>query len=90
MPIDPSTPISDGHSFAYRGFRFSLRAEPMNGSMFRPVAVLVDGPVDLKEAELPNDTDEVAYRTEAEALRHAEQQAMRWVHDRTDTGQAQF
>nr|WP_251010447.1 hypothetical protein [Variovorax paradoxus] len=62
----------------------------MNGSMFRPVAVLVDGPVDLKEAELPNDTDEVAYRTEAEALRHAEQQAMRWVHDRTDTGQAQF
>jgi hypothetical protein len=82
--------MSDGHSFAYRGFRFSLRAEPMNGSMYRPVVVLFDGPVDVKEGELPNDTDEVAYRTEAEALRHAEQQAMRWVHDRTGTGQAQF
>jgi hypothetical protein len=90
MRTDPSTPVSNGHSFAYRGFRFSLRAEPMNETMFRPVALLVDGPADLQGSALPNDTGEVAYRTESEALRHAEQQAMRWVHDRTGTGQAQF
>jgi hypothetical protein len=39
---------------------------------------------------LPPDTEEVGYATKQEALRHAEQQAMRWVHDRTGTGQAQF
>lgn len=30
------------------------------------------------------------YGTEAEAIRQAKQQAMRWVHDRTGDGQAQL
>jgi hypothetical protein len=42
------------------------------------------------EETLPEDTEEIVYASEAEALRHAEQQAIRWVHDRTGTGQAQF
>jgi hypothetical protein len=39
---------------------------------------------------LPSDTDNDAYGSEAEALRHAEQQAIRWAHDRSGDGQGQF
>lgn len=85
-----SMPSSDGHTLVYRNFHFSLHAKPMNGNTFRPVVVLLEGPLDMRDIELPNDTDEFAYATEAEALRHAEQQAVRWVHDRTGTGQEQF
>ncbi|VTU36028.1 hypothetical protein H4CHR_03810 [Variovorax sp. PBS-H4] len=85
----PSTPISDGHSLEYRGFRFELRAEAARGG-YEPIVVLVRTPADEEETPLPTDTEEIVYGTEAEAIRHAEQQAMRWVHDRTGTGQAQF
>lgn len=86
---DPSTPISDGHSLEYRGFRFELRAESVRGG-YQPVVVLVRTPADEEETRLPNDTEEIVYGTEAEAIRHAEQQSMRWVHDRMGTGQTQF
>jgi len=89
MSTVPSTPISDGHSLEYRGFRFELRAEPARGG-YQPIVVLVRTPADEEETQLPNDTEEIAYATKAEAIRHAEQQAMRWVHDRTGHGQAQF
>ena len=89
MPTDPSTPVSDGHALAYRGFRFELRAEPPRGG-YQPIVVLVRTPADEKKTQLPNDTEEIVYGTEAEAIRHAEQQAMRWVHDQTDDGQAEF
>ena len=89
MSTDPSTPNSDGHSLEYRGFRFELRAEPAHGG-YRPIVVLVRTPADEEETQLPYDTEEVVYGTEAEAIRHAEQQAMRWVHDRTGDGQGQF
>ena len=86
---DPSTPLSDGHSLEYRGFRFELRAEPACGG-YEPIVVLVRTPADEEEMQLPRDTEEIVYGTEAEAIRHGEQQAMRWVHDRTGTGQVQF
>lgn len=86
---DNSTPISDGHFLEYRGFRFELHAELATGG-YRPVVVLLRTPAHEQETELPIDTEEVVYGTEAEATRHAEQQAMRWVHDRAGDGQAQF
>ena len=89
MPTNPSTPVSDGHSLEYRGFRFELRTEPVRGG-YRPIVFLVRTPTDEEETRLPNDTEEVVYGTEAEATRHAEQQAMRWVHDGTGDGQGQF
>jgi hypothetical protein len=62
----------------------------MNPGVYRPeVICLGEGP-GTQETMLPNDTDEIAYATEAEALRHAQQQAMRWVHDRTGDGQGQL
>ena len=69
-----STPISDGHSLEYRGFRFELRVEPVRGG-YQPNVVLVRTPADEEEMHLPNDTEEVVYGTEAEATRHAEQQS---------------
>lgn len=84
-----STPRTDGHSLEYRGFRFELRAEPRQGG-YRPVVVLLRTPAVGEEAVLPDDTEEVVYGTAAEATRHAEQQAMRWVHDRTGDSRGQF
>ncbi len=89
MSTEPDTPRSDGHSLEYRGFRFSLSAQPVRGG-YQPIACLVRGRADQPQARLPDDMEERAYGTEAEAIRHAEQQAMRWVHDRTGTGQTQF
>jgi hypothetical protein len=81
---------TEGQAFTYRGWLFLCSAEVMAGEMFRPVVTCVGGPSFTERSVLPNDTDEIAYRTEREALRHAEQQAVRWVHDRTGSGQAQF
>ncbi|MDM0078109.1 hypothetical protein QTH90_27125 [Variovorax sp. J2P1-59] len=89
MSTDRSIPLSDGHSLEYRGFRFELRASGARGG-YQPIVVLVRTPADEEETQLPNDTEETVYGTEPEAIRHAEQQAMRWVHDRTGDGQAQF
>lgn len=89
MPRDSTIPILDGHSLEYRGFRFALSAEPVRGG-YQPIVVLVRTPADEQERQLPSDTEEIAYGTEAEAIRHAEQQAMRWVHDRMGDGQGQF
>lgn len=87
----PRNPKSDQpFSFAYRGFEFFCSAEPMEAGIYRPVVVLRSGPLGVPDSTLPADTDEVGYATKQEALRHAEQQAMRWVHDRTGTGQTQF
>jgi hypothetical protein len=84
-----STPSSDGHSLEYRGFRFELRVEPQQGG-YRPVVVLLRTPAVEEEALLQDDTEEIVYGTAAEAIRHAEQRAMRWVHDRTGDGRGQF
>ena len=78
-------------SFAYQDFEFFCSAEPIPTGVSRPTAVLTKaaggGPTRFT---LPADTDEIGYATKQEALRHAEQQALRWVHDRTGTGQAGF
>jgi hypothetical protein len=80
---------SDGHSLEYRGFRFELRVEAQRGG-YRPVVLLVRTPADEEETQLRNYTEEIVYSTAAEAIRHGEQQAMRWVHDRTGDRRGQF
>lgn len=78
------------HEFIYRGWRFHYRARRMNTGVYRPEVVCLGDAPGVQETMLPNDTDEIGYATEAEALRHAQQQAMRWVHDRTGDGQGQL
>jgi len=67
----------------YHGFKFECFAQPTAGGLYKPVVRLVSGNVDAGSALLPEDTEEIAYATEAEAERHAQQQAVRWVNDRT-------
>ncbi|WP_422086119.1 MULTISPECIES: hypothetical protein [Variovorax] len=77
-------------TFTYLGRFFLCRAERLDNQTYRPVVVCRGRAADQPDVELPPDTDNVSYATEAEALRHAEQQAMRWVHDRTGDGQGQL
>lgn len=77
-------------TFTYLGRFFLCRAERLDNQTYRPVVVCRSRVADQPDVELPPDTDNVSYATEAEALRHAEQQAMRWVHDRTGDGQGRL
>ena len=77
-------------TFAYRGWLFSCGTRRVDGETYLPIVFCRPKAPDDKEIRLPPDTDNVAYATEAEALRHAEQQAVRWVHDRTGDRPAQF
>lgn len=76
-------------TFSYRGRLFLCRAERLDDQTYRPVVTCRAPSVGEDDVRLPADTDNVSYGTEAEALRHAEQQAMRWVHDRTEGAQGQ-
>jgi hypothetical protein len=77
-------------TFSYRSRLFLCRAERLDDQTYRPVVICRGSSADPLDIELPADTDNASYGSEPEALRHAEQQAMRWVHDRTGDGQAQF
>lgn len=71
------------HLLSYRGFRFEYGIERTSSGLYRPLARhLPESPGD-SEFLLPDDTEEIAYATEAEAERHAQQQVLRWVNDRT-------
>ncbi|SFQ29400.1 hypothetical protein SAMN05216567_113107 [Variovorax sp. OK605] len=75
------------HQFVYRGSVFSCTPLPCLGGTFGVRVRYLSGALASAE-DLPEDAE--PYRSEAEALRHGEQQAMRWVHDRTGEGQGQF
>ncbi len=74
--------------FIYRDCRFTCSAEPAPNDTFQPRVLYEGGLAGIERLELPQDTE--AYASEPEAMRHAEQQAMRWIHDRTGDGQGQF
>ncbi|KWT72098.1 hypothetical protein APY03_6395 [Variovorax sp. WDL1] len=66
----------------YRGYHFLCSAEKERPAQFRPVVVRQLGWPSEKLVLLMNDAD--LCRTEAEALRHAEQQAMHWADSRAE------
>ena len=67
--------------FVYQGHRFLCSAEWEARGRYRPVLVRqLPWPMDESISLL---SDAHPCRTEAEALRHAETQAMRWVDSRT-------
>jgi hypothetical protein len=90
VPDAAESSAGECHDFDYRGWRFIYSARRMASGIYRPVVVCLGQVPGHREQALPDDTDEIGYASEAEALRHAEQQAMRWVHDRTGDGQGQF
>ena len=74
--------------FTYRDCVFRLIAQSDTSEAFVAKVIYLEGPLGKDEVTLPQDAD--AYGTLAESLRHGQQQAMRWVHDRTGDGQGQF
>ncbi|WP_445288169.1 hypothetical protein [Variovorax atrisoli] len=87
---DPGPADPERLPFIYRGWRFECSVRPVGSGCFEPVVVCLGHGHRPVRARLPNDTDEIAYATRTEAMRHAQQQAMRWGHDRTGDGQGQF
>ena len=79
---------SSDQSFVYRGCSFICSVEPADNGLFRPHVLYRYGIQGLERFVLPEDTE--PYASEAEAQRHAQQEAMRWVHDRTGDGRGQF
>lgn len=77
-----------GVPFEYQGWTF-LCSSRRDGPWSYRAAVFCHAPSPSgAEVELPPDTE--PYGSEAEALRHAEEQAVTWVHERTGTGQGLF
>ncbi|MDP9607274.1 UNVERIFIED_ORG: hypothetical protein J2W38_007095 [Variovorax paradoxus] len=70
-------------TFVYRGWLVSCGTRRLNGGCHEPVVFCRPNNSVGRSTRLPADTDNSAYATEAEALRHAEQQGMRWVQERT-------
>jgi hypothetical protein len=80
--------VANESSFTYRGCRFACMAISSGPDVFAAQVEYLDGLGEFDRCMLPQDAD--PYGTAAEALRHAQQQAMRWVNDRTGDGQGQF
>lgn len=82
-PTTPATPAFDAHTvdFTHDGHLFLCRAERLDDETYRPVVTLRAASAEQADVQLPIDTETAAYATEAEALRHAQQQAMRWRRD---------
>lgn len=72
----------------FGGRTFVCAARRTQAGLFQPVVMCqaVEGHGGV--TQLPSDTE--PYATAAEALRHAEQQAVRWMHDRSGDGQGRF
>ena len=74
--------------FEYRGCEFICSVVEQAPHVFEPHVLYRGGIRGLEQMPLPRDSD--PYGSAAEAMRHAQQQAVRWVHDRTGDGQGQF
>ena len=75
-------------TFEYRGIHFRLSVVPAGLDLFTPHVLYAHGLRGTERLALPVDAD--PYASADEAWRHAEQQAVRWVKDRTGDGQGQF
>lgn len=74
--------------FTYRGCHFMCSVVARSAETFEPHVLYLQGLQGLEQMALPRDSE--AYAGAEEALRHAQQQAVRWVHDCTGDGQGRF
>ena len=74
--------------FEYHGCHFTFCIVARGPEAYEPHVLYRYGLPGLEQQPLPQDTE--AYAGAEEAMRHAEQQAVRWVHDRTGDGQGRF
>jgi hypothetical protein len=82
--------VVQSREFEFRSWRFLCIVGARPNGYYEPVVICRGRQGETaEEFQLPNDTDEEVYETEAEALRHTEQQAVRWVNDRSGMGHVQ-
>ena len=74
--------------FEYHGCHFMCSVRQSGPDTYQASVLYRYGLLTLEQLALPEDTG--PYATAAEAMRHAQQQAVRWTHDRTGDGQGQF
>lgn len=74
--------------FIYSSCRFACQVERLSDEAFQPHVRYESGMPGIGATALQDDT--APYRTQAEALRHAQQQAIRWVHDHQGDGTGRF
>lgn len=79
---------SDVMPFIYGGCRFVCQVEQVSDEAFQPHVRYESGMPGIDSTALQDDT--APYRTKLEASRHAQQQAIRWVHDRQGDGTGRF
>jgi hypothetical protein len=80
--------MSSDLPFEYRGCSFLCSAVQEPSGLFQAHVLYQSGLLGVERIALPVDT--APYASAAEALRHAEQQAVRWANDRTGDGQGRF
>lgn len=80
--------LTSDHRFDYHGCTFTCSVVETATGLFASHVRYEHGISGVEQIILPEDTD--PYASSAEALRHAEQQAVRWVHDRTGDGRGRF
>ena len=78
----------ESRKFQYRNCHFRLAVVAGDGDSFVGHVRYEHGLPGIEALALPIDAD--PYGSAEEAWRHAEQQAVRWVHDRTGDGQGRF
>lgn len=74
--------------FEYRGCHFTCSVHQSGPDAYQPLVLYRYGLMTLEQIALPEDT--APYATAAEAMRHAQQQAVRWTHDRTGSNAGQL
>lgn len=80
-------PIAD-QTFECDGILFTLSVKSLPNNLFLSCVRYQSGLAGVECLELPPDAE--PYGSEAEAWRHARQQAVRWVHERTGDGQGRY
>lgn len=88
LTVDAQGAAPGIRNFDYRGIHFTLSVHAQGTDLFMPYVLYLTGLPGTEQIALPEDSD--PYASAPEAWRHAEQQAMRWVHDRTGDDRGQF
>ena len=80
--------LTDDRFFEYHDCEFVISVEHTDRDLFLPHVRYLLGLPNLNQLALPVGVN--PYASAEEARRHGEQQAVRWVHDRTGDGQGRF
>ena len=84
---DAST-FAETQPFVHRGCHFLCGVIQVRDGRYQANVLYQHGLQGIESIALPFDSE--PYGSPPEALRHAQQQAVRWVHDRTGDGQGRF